>query len=327
MTWEQRAKIDSMLRSQSPVPTGTIEEQRAGYAALMSHMLVPDGVRTTGADLAALRTLLVEPEGESRPGTILFFHGGAWVVGSPETELCLTAGLVVRTGFRAYSPDYRLAPEHPFPAAVDDALAAYRALLDAGEDPSAIALAGDSAGGGQTVTTLLMARKAGLPKPAAVVAFSPGLDKTRTGASMDAKAGIDPILTREGLQASDELYLAGADPNQELLTPATLADPAGFPPMLLQAGTNEVLLDDSTRMAERTRNAGADVILDITAGVSHVFQTFAGVLDEADQALDRAALFLRQHLAPTPLAPPGRPVGRVAGPAPVARGSATGEGA
>lgn len=132
----------------------------------------------------------------------------------------------------------------------------------------------------------------------AAVAFSPGFDATRTGASMDAMAGIDPILTRESLQAAGQLYLAGADPSQELLTPATLADPAGFPPMLLQAGTNEVLLDDSVRMAERARNARVDVILDITAGVPHVFQTYAGVLDEADKALERAALFLRRHLAP-----------------------------
>jgi acetyl esterase/lipase len=309
MTWEQRAKIDSMLRSQPPAPTGTIEEQRAGYAAFMSTMFVPDGTRTIEAELGGLRTLLVEPEpeAESQPGTILFFHGGAWVVGSPETELGLTAGLVVRTGFRAYSPDYRLAPEHPFPAAVNDALAAYRALLDAGEDPATIAIAGDSAGGGLTITTLLAARKAGLPLPAAAVAFSPGLDKTRSGASMDAKAGLDPILSREGLQASDQLYLAGADPHQELLSPAVLADPAGFPPLLLQVGTNEVLLDDTTRMAARARDAGVDVILDVTAGVPHVFQTYAGVLDEADQALDRAALFLRQHLAPA--AATARPIG------------------
>ncbi len=301
MTYEQRTKIDSMLRSQPlPLESRTIEEQRAGYAALMSRMIVPDGVRTTEMGLAGMRTMLVEPAGQSRPGTILFFHGGGYIVGSPQTDLCLTAGLVARTGFRAYSPDYRLAPEHPFPAAVDDALAAYRALLEAGADPSAIAIAGDSAGGGLTVATLIMARGAGLPMPAAVVAFSPGLDATRNGASMAAKHGIDPIFTRERLLANNELYLAGADPHQELLTPATLADPAGFPPMLLQVGTNEVLLDDSVRMAQRAFDAGVDVILDITAGVPHVFQTYAGVLDEADQALDRAALFLRQHLVTAP---------------------------
>lgn len=231
-----------------------------------------------------------------RAGTILYFHGGAYVFGSPRTAMSLTGNLVARTGFRALSLDYRLAPEHPFPAAVDDALSAYRALLDSGEDPSAIVFAGDSAGGGLTVTTCLAARDAGLPMPAAIVAFSPGLDLTRTGESMDTKAGVDPLFTRESLEHTADMYLAGQDPRHPLLSPATLGDLTGLPPMLLQAGTNEVLLDDSTRMAARAREAGVDVVLDITADVPHVFQSFAGVLDEADDALDRAALFLTQHI-------------------------------
>ncbi|WP_262413493.1 alpha/beta hydrolase [Actinacidiphila acidipaludis] len=210
--------------------------------------------------------------------------------------MSLTGNLVTKTGFRAFSLDYRLAPEHPFPAAIEDGLSAYRALLDSGEEPSAIAFAGDSAGGGLTVTTCLAARDAGLPMPAAIVAFSPGLDMTRTGESMDTKAGIDPFFTREGLENTGTMYLAGQDPHQPMLSPATLADLTGFPPMLLQAGTNEILLDDSTRMATRAREAGVDVILDITADVPHVFQAFAGFLDEADEALDRAALFLGQHI-------------------------------
>jgi epsilon-lactone hydrolase len=151
-------------------------------------------------------------------------------------------------------------------------LGAYRALLDGGEDPSGIALAGDSAGGGLTVTTCLTARDAGLPMPAALVAFSPGLDAARTGGEHGRQAGIDPIFTREGMEHTRVMYLAGQDPHQPRLSPATLADLTGFPPMLLQAGTNEVLLDDSTRLA--------------------------GVLDEADQALARAALFLTQHVRP-----------------------------
>jgi epsilon-lactone hydrolase len=294
MTREQRRKIDSMLRDRPVEGPRTIEEQRAGYAKLMSAWTVPEGIRTTEVDLGGLRTLLVEPTGESRPGTVLFFHGGGYVVGSPETELFLTAHLVTRTGFRAYSPDYRLAPEHPFPAPVEDGLKAYRALLEAGTEP--IVFAGDSAGGGLTVTTLLKARAAGLPMPAAIVAFSPSLDATLTGASIDGKTGIDPIFTRDTANALAPLYLGGADPHQELLSPATLADPTGFPPMLLQAGGNEILLDDSTRMAERARDAGVDVILDVTADAPHVFQIYAGLLDAAGQALDRAALFLRQHV-------------------------------
>src|ERR1035438_7084715 len=117
----------------------------------MGTMFVPDEIHTTEVDLAGMRTLLVEPAREARPGTILFFHGGGFVFGSPETDMCLTAALVTRTGYRAYSPDYRLAPEHPFPAGVNDAFDAYRALLDAGQDPSTIALAGASAGGGLEV--------------------------------------------------------------------------------------------------------------------------------------------------------------------------------
>jgi epsilon-lactone hydrolase len=296
MSREQRAKIDAIVRRPGPSAPQTVAELRQGFRALMASMLVPEGLRTTATTLGERPALLVEPGGDARPGTILYFHGGSFVVGSPETALSLTGNLVARSGIRALSLDYRLAPEHPFPAAIEDAVGAYRALLDAGADPTSIAFAGDSAGGGLTVTTCLAARDAGLPMPAAVVAFSPGLDATRTGASYDTKAGIDPFFTRESLQHTGRLYLADRDPRDPLLSPAVHADLAGLPPLLLQAGTNEVLLDDSTRLAERARDAGVDVILDVTADVPHVFQSYAGVLDEADEALDRAALFLTQRV-------------------------------
>ena len=298
MSRDQRAKLDRILRAPRPEGPRSVEEIRAGAAARMATMLVPEEIRTTETTLGDRRAVLVEPAANPRRGTILYFHGGAFVFGSPETSMSLAGNLVVKTGFRSLSLDYRLAPEHPFPAAIEDALAAYRALLESGEDPSAIAFAGDSAGGGLTVTTCLAARAAGLPMPAAIVAFSAGLDATRTGESMDAKEGIDPVLSRESLQPMSAMYLAGQDPYQELLSPAVLADLTGFPPMLLQSGANEVLLDDSTRLAARARDAGVDVILDVTAGVAHVFQSFAGVLEEADQALDRAALFLAQQVKP-----------------------------
>ncbi|MBM9503673.1 alpha/beta hydrolase [Actinacidiphila acididurans] len=296
MSKEQRARIDAMMRQPQPDGPRSIEALRTGFEALMAGMAVPDGIRTTRTTLGDRPALHVEPDSRPRAGTILYFHGGGWVVGSPETALSLTAHLVTRTGFTAYSTDYRLAPEHPFPAAIDDTLSAYRALLDSGEDPAAIAFAGDSAGGGLTVTTCLAARDAGLPLPAAIVAFSPGLDATRTGASIDTKEGIDPIFTRASVEHTGAMYLAGADPNQPLLSPAVLADLTGFPPTLIQVGTNEILLDDSTRLAARARAVGVDVILDVTADVPHVFQSFAGLLDEADEALDRAALFLTQRI-------------------------------
>ncbi|MHB6904227.1 alpha/beta hydrolase [Streptomyces sp. CB02959] len=305
MSREQRIRVDEILRQPAPEGPRSVEEIRAGFRQLMAQMIVPHhSIRTAPTTLGDRPALRVEPseapgrgpDGGPGTGTILYFHGGGWVFGSPETALSLTGNLVARTGLGAYSPDYRLAPEHPFPAAIEDTLSAYRALLDRGEDPSAIVFAGDSAGGGLAVTTCLAARDADLPLPAAVLAFSPGTDATRTGESMDTKEGIDPIFTRAALEHTGAMYLAGADPHQPLLSPAVHADLTGLPPMLIQVGANEVLLDDSTRLAARARAAGVDVILDVTADVPHVFQSFAGVLDEADEALDRAALFLRQRI-------------------------------
>jgi epsilon-lactone hydrolase len=299
MSRQQRQVIDAELRRPEPVAE-SLEARRAGFAAFMASMNVPAGAQTRAVAVGGRPALSVEPEQEARTGTILFFHGGAWVLGSPETALGLTTNLVVRTGVRALSVDYRLAPEHPFPTAIEDCLAAYKAVLEAGTDPASVVLAGDSAGGGLSVTTCLAARAANLPMPAAIVAFSPAFDATLTGASMDAKDGLDPIFTRESLAFPLDLYRAGQDPRQELLSPAIAADLSGLPAMLLQVGTNEVLLDDATRMAARAREANIDVVLDVVAGVPHVFQNYAGRLDEADDALDRAALFINQHLLRKP---------------------------
>lgn len=298
MSQQQREALDAALRRPQQAPAmDSLDERRAGFVAFMTTAVVPGTVRQKQTVLGGRPAITVEPEGHAQPGTILYFHGGAWALGSPDTAMSITANLVARTGVPAVSLDYRLAPENPFPAGLDDCLAAYRELLESGTDPSTIAFAGDSAGGNFSMTTCLAARAAGLPMPAAVVAFSPGLDITLTGASMDTKAGIDPLFSRENLEPIMQTYLAGHDPRHELLSPAVVGDLTGLPPLLLQVGTNEVLLDDATRMAERARAAEVDVILDVVAGVPHVFQMFAGgSLDEADQALDRAALFLTQQL-------------------------------
>lgn len=264
----------------------------------MGTMHVPTGIRTSDTELAGRPAVLVEPtDGPDRAGTILYFHGGSYALGSPRTAMSLPAGLVVRTGVRSLSLDYRLAPERPFPAGIEDGCAAYRALLEQGVAAESVVLAGDSAGGGIAVSSCLLARDAGLPMPAGIVTFSGGLDQTRTGSSLQDKAGVDPMFTREALEASSYTYLAGADPHQPLASPAVHGDLTGFPPLLLQVGTNELLLDDTVRLADRAREADVDVILDVTAAVPHVFQSLAPVLDEAEQAFERAALFIRQRLA------------------------------
>ncbi|PRY12620.1 alpha/beta hydrolase [Kineococcus rhizosphaerae] len=291
MSVQQRQAVDTALRTPRPRPA-TIEEIRADFVALMATMRVPGGVRTGETTLGGRRALLVERERDPRPGTVLYFHGGSHVFGSPETALSLTANLVARTGFRAYSLDYRLAPEHPFPADVEDGVAAYRDLLGYGP----VALAGDSAGGALTVSTTLSLRAAGLPLPAGIVSLSGAFDYTRSGESFTTRAALDPVLSPGEIGYLGGLYVGDADPADPRLAAAVTGDLTGFPPVLLQVGTNEILLDDSVRLARRAWDAGADVVLDVTAGVPHVFQSYAGVLDEADEALDRAALFLTQRL-------------------------------
>jgi acetyl esterase/lipase len=295
MSQAQRERLDAQLRGTGLISPQSVGEARESFATLMSAQPVPDGISVHETSLGGRPALRVTADAGTEAGTLLYFHGGSHVVGSPRTALGLTAGLVTRTGIPAISVDYRLAPEHPFPADVEDVVAAYRELLNQGHDPESVAFAGDSAGGGLAITGALAARDAGLPRPAAIVAFSPGLDATRTGPTMVTKAEADPLLARATLDYVSGLYVDGQDRRHPLLSPAVTADLAGLPPMLIQAGTNEMLLDDARRLALRASDADVDVVLDITAQVPHVFQSYTDVIDEAGQALDRAALFLRQH--------------------------------
>jgi acetyl esterase/lipase len=296
MSQVQRERLDVQLRGVGLVSEQPVGEARESFAKLMNALPVPEGISVHETSLGGRPALRVIPDAGASAGTLLYLHGGSHVVGSPRTALGLTAGLVTRTGIPGISLDYRLAPEHPFPADVQDVVAAYRELLEQGLTPGSIAFAGDSAGGGLTITGALAARDAGLPLPAAIVAFSPGLDATRAGESMVTKAEADPLINRAAIDYMSSLYVAGQDRRNPLLSPVVTADLTGLPPVLVQVGTNEMLLDDARRLARRASDAEVDVVLDITAKVPHVFQSFTGMLDEADQALDRAALFLRQHI-------------------------------
>ncbi|HVO53843.1 MAG TPA: alpha/beta hydrolase [Solirubrobacterales bacterium] len=298
MSREQQAAIAARLREAAFEPGLSPDQLRSEFATRMAKVARPDGLAASEITLAGRPALTISPSsdpGNEGKGTILYFHGGAFVFGSPVTARPLTASLVRRTGAKAISLDYRLAPEHPFPAAIEDGVAAYRELLERGLAPESVVLAGDSAGGGLAVTTLVSARDAGLPMPAGIVAFSPVTDATSSGQSMQSRDGIDPIFTRELLASLYRHSVGDRDPSEPLLSPAIAADLRGLPPLLVQVGSHEVLLDDSTRLAARAAAADLDVTLEVTGGAPHVFQSFSGRLDEADRALDRAADFIAER--------------------------------
>ncbi|WP_330345459.1 alpha/beta hydrolase [Streptomyces longwoodensis] len=297
MSRQQRDALDALLRSAPRTETRpTPEEQRSGFAAAVGRPAT-DGVVTRRTVLGGRPALELDPADASGRGRLLLLHGGGYVVGSPDTHAGLVGELARRAGLRAVSVDYRLAPEHPFPAAVDDGLAAYRELL-ADTDPRDLVLAGDSAGGGLSTATLLAARDAGLPQPAAVVLFSPWVDLTLTGGSIRAKEDADPLFVEADLRDYADLYLGTTDPAHPLASPL-FADLAGLPPLLVQVGANEVLLDDAVRLAGRAGADDVEVTLEVGPGLPHVFQHHYGRLDEADAALDRAARFLRTRLGLT----------------------------
>ncbi|GLW52656.1 alpha/beta hydrolase [Kitasatospora phosalacinea] len=299
MSRQQREALDAQLRSAPrPATPPTPEEQRTGFAAAVGRP-APEGVAVRRTVMGGRPALELEPADASEHGRLLYLHGGGYLVGSPDTHAGLVGELARRAGLRALSPDYRLAPEHPFPAALDDGLAAYRELLESGTDPRRLVLAGDSAGGGLVLATLLAARAAGLPLPAAAAVFSPWVDLTLTGASYRSRKEADPIFTEADIRAYADHYLGTGDRANPLASPL-FADLAGLPPLLVQVGTNELLLDDALRLAARAAEQDVTVTLEVESGVPHVFQQQFGRLDEADAALDRAARFLTAHLAAAP---------------------------
>jgi len=250
----------------------------------------------TAATLGGVPTAEVTVDGVEPRNVVLYFHGGVYVMGDAFLAAELASQVGRRTDAKVISVDYRLAPEHPYPAAVDDALAAYAALLDDGVAPSDIAFAGESAGGGLAMATLVNARNHGLPLPAAALVMSPYADLTLAGSTMETRREVDPLLSREALEARIPDYTAGQDAALGLISPL-FADLSGLQPLIIQAGTHEVLLDDALRLAQQAARADVEVTLDVTPGVPHVFQAYHAILDEGAAALDRAGRLLSAHLA------------------------------
>ncbi|MBN1285305.1 MAG: alpha/beta hydrolase [Anaerolineae bacterium] len=231
-------------------------------------------------------------------GVILYTHGGGYVVGTVASYRAMLSRLAKIGGLRVLAIEYRLAPEFPFPAAVEDSTAAYRWLLAQSAAPERIVLAGDSAGGGLAAATLLALREAGDPLPAAAVLFSPFADLTGAGTTLTTLAGADPILAWEdSLEEAAAAYAGDTDPHDPLISPV-YADLHGLPPLLILVGSNEILLSDSTRLARRARLAGVDVTLDVWEGMVHVWPLFGVTLPESWAALEAASAFAQAHLKP-----------------------------
>jgi acetyl esterase/lipase len=228
-------------------------------------------------------------------GVILYFHGGAYALGSINVHRELLSRLASTTKLKVVAINYRLAPEHPFPAALEDARSAYRWLLSQGYDSSRIAIAGDSAGGGLALSTLIQLQAAGEALPACAVCISPWTDLTLSGQSVKTKAAADPMLNASLLEIYAKYYAGGADIHDPLISPL-FGEMKGLPPLLIHVSTDEILLDDAQRLFENARNAGVDVTLKIWDQMFHVFQIIP-YLPESKQSMDEISRFIAKHLA------------------------------
>ncbi len=271
-----------------------VTKQRVVFEKNMSRMKMPCGVTISPIVAGGTPGEWLTPVGVNPARVLLHLHGGGYVTGSCRTHRAMVSRLACAAQMRGLLLDYRLAPEHPFPAAVEDALATYRWLIQNGLNPRQMVIAGDSAGGGLTLATLLALPDAGDPLPAAAVCISPLTDLAATGESIQTCAEADPWLTPE-VFAMIRLYWGGHDCRLPLLSPL-YADLRGLPPLLIHVGTDEILLNDSTRLAERASEAGVHVTLEIWPDMWHVWHLFAPYLPEARQAIDRLGRFMQQQV-------------------------------
>jgi acetyl esterase/lipase len=286
------------MRSRPRAEDQTIEQLRAGFVATSLRFppsptasfapVDASGVSAEWASTQADRQL------DGQLPVILFFHGGGYCIGSAETHRDLVSRLCTAADARALSVNYRLAPENPFPAAVDDAVTAYRWLRNQGVAAKSIVVAGDSAGGGLALATLLALKEAGDELPAAGVCMSPLTDLAKEGESMRTKVDVDPMVHPKSSTAYAQMYTAGGSLKAPLASPL-YADLKGLPPLLILVGTSEVLMDDSTRFAARARAAGVPVELEVWEEMIHIWPYFAAVLPEGRQAIERMGAFIRER--------------------------------
>ena len=296
MTVAQLDSLVTLLRSRPAPEKPDIGLSRAGFEKMAGVLGGAPDAKCEPVDAGGVPAEWVAAPGIDAERAVLYLHGGGYAIGSLNTHRRLAYDISAAAGARVLVIDYRLAPEHPFPAAVDDAAAAWRWMLAQGLDPKRIAIAGDSAGGGLTIATLVNLRDRKLGLPGCAVAISPWVDLEGLGASIAGRAAQDPMVQKDGLLWMAGMYLGGKDAKTPLAAPLH-ADLKGLPPILVQVGTAETLLDDATRIAERARKAGVDTTLEVWDDMIHVFQAFAPMLPEGQQAIDKIGAYLRTRWA------------------------------
>ncbi len=287
MAMFRAAKVDAQS-------VGTVEEFRVWYERFTGQFRLPADAVFEPVGAGDVSAEWISVPGVSDDRVVLYLHGGGYMIGSMRTHRSPLSYLSRASGARVLGLNYRLAPEHPFPAAVQDSVAAYRWLLDEGVSPDRIVIGGDSCGGGLTIATLVALRYIGEPLPAAGISHSGWTDLAHTGDSFVTKAEADPLIDLEMLENMAATYLGDRSRTTPLASPY-YADLRGLPPLLLQVGTAEVLLDDSIRFADRAKEAGVDVTLELWDDMPHVWQAFASFLPEAREALEHCGEFVKKH--------------------------------
>ena len=291
MSISQLESAIELLSGRDRPDNPTVEQTRDGFQRMMKHVGGDTPADVSSMDIGGVPSMLVRSERAQDAGVTLYLHGGGYVIGSPTTHLEMAKRLSAASGGAVLLLDYRMAPENPFPAAVEDSVSAYRALLESNA-PEQISIAGDSAGGGLTAATLVSLRYTGVPLPSCGVCISPWVDLEGIGNSMNTRAGVDPMVQRDGLVSMATTYLGGASPRTPLAAPL-YADLIGLPPLLIQVGTRETLYDDATRLAERARSSGVEVEFEAWEEMIHVWHLFAPMLDEGEEAIRSAGNFIR----------------------------------
>jgi acetyl esterase/lipase len=295
MVSEGMERIINMLKQQGEVETKKrVEDARKGMEQMTVMQKIPEDVSIEEISVNEISSVWISTPEVVRENVILYLHGGGYALGSIDTHKILGSNIARASKSRVLMIEYRLAPENPYPAALEDSIAAYKWLIDdEGINPKNIVISGDSAGGGLTAATLIKLRDNGVALPAGGVLLSPWTDLDGTGESIRTNRRIDPMLTIDGLLFMANLYVGDDDPKNPYISPI-YADLKDLPPLLIQVGSAEIILDDSTRLADKAKAVGVDVTLDVWEDMIHVFQAFALWAPEGAQAIDKIGVFIKE---------------------------------